>query len=96
MPRHAQKRRARVSKETNIARLEWNIRDAKEALVNAVGMNDWAGVRKYTAQIEQYTRLLWKAQNPSPGAVNRNRMMHGVRIYSNESAGDKFGRGRLP
>ena len=96
MPRHAPKRRARVTKADNLARLEWNIRDAKEALKNAVDLGNWEAVRKYTAQIEALEKLHFKASNPSPGATNRNRFRHGVRIYSYESAGDKFGRGRLP
>jgi hypothetical protein len=48
------KRRKRSKTQAErLASLDWNIKDAKEALKNAVDMGDWTGVRKYTAQIEK-------------------------------------------
>jgi hypothetical protein len=50
----AKKRKKRSKTQAErLASLEWNIKDAKEALKNAVDMGDWTGVRKYTGQIEK-------------------------------------------
>lgn len=46
-----------------VASLEWNIKDAREALRNAVEMSEWAGVRKYTAQIESMQPKLSRAES---------------------------------
>lgn len=42
--------------------IEWNIMDAMEALMNAVGMGDWNGVIKYVHQIKEleYQKYLLK------------------------------------
>ena len=66
----------RLTRDENIARIEWNIRDATEALHNAVSMRNWAGVRKYTAQIEKYERLLNKATSVGGKRHRRTWMLH--------------------
>jgi hypothetical protein len=39
----------------NPEQLKWTINDIKEALVNAVNMEDFDGIAKYTEQLKQAT-----------------------------------------
>jgi len=59
------------TQEQYLAQLRWNIKDAKEALHNAVGMSDWAGVKKYAAQIQRLEDKLWRAQRHGPRRLAR-------------------------
>jgi hypothetical protein len=47
--------------QEKIARLEWNIKDAKEALTCAMDMHDWDGVIKYAYQLNGLERSLFDA-----------------------------------
>jgi len=42
-----------TTQEQRLATLEWRRKDISEALVNAVGLGDIRGVKKYTAQLEK-------------------------------------------
>ena len=55
------RRRSRTQAEW-LAALRWNIKDATEALTNAVGMKDWEGVVKYARQIQALERKETSAQ----------------------------------
>ena len=88
------RRRPSKTREQWLASLRWNIKDAAEALKNAVEMGDMAGVRKYAGQIERLSQKLHDAEW-SRASKKRER-----RVYSHyvqhQSAGLRFGRGRLP
>lgn len=80
------------SRADYVAALHWNIQDASEALHHAVGLENWAAVRKYTAQLETLQRKLFLAEaGPRSSKRTRRREFH----YGH-SAGATFGRGRLP
>lgn len=56
------RRRHSKTREEYLASLRWNIKDAKEALHNAVDMSDWRGVEKYTKQLHVLERKLFDAE----------------------------------
>jgi hypothetical protein len=37
-----------------IAKADWNIKDAHEAMECAIGMRDWEGVQKYAKQLREW------------------------------------------
>lgn len=76
------------SQKEYLAHLDWNIKDAKEALANAVGMGDWKGTKKYTAQLEALEAKRWKHST--------KRTTRGYGIPSENIAGQRFGYGELP
>jgi hypothetical protein len=45
-----------------IARIVWNINDAKEALENALDMSNWDGVIKYANQLKELDSRLYDAE----------------------------------
>lgn len=51
-----------ASLSARLASLRWNLRDAGEALNNAVAMQNWASARKYITQIEKLQRDLYDAE----------------------------------
>lgn len=91
--RQRRARRPYVSQQQYLARIDWNINDAIEALHNAVSMRDWRGVEKYTAQIKKLEALRWKAENVGPKRQRRHPWWH---PKSGSTAGAIYGRGRLP
>jgi hypothetical protein len=44
----------RAEYDAELARCNWNINDAREALECAVGMRDWNGVKKYASQLQEW------------------------------------------
>ena len=70
------RRRSRTREEW-IASLRWNIKDAKEALKNAVDMGDWNAVEKYTRQIKTMEPRLYRAESGQLGVrrAGRTRMI---------------------
>ncbi len=76
----------------HVASLKWNIKDAVEALHAAVSIRDWAGVRKYTAQIQQLEQRLWDAEHVGAKRARREPWASGG--YGGV-AGTRYGRGRL-
>lgn len=56
--------RRSVSQADRLAGLQWNVRDAKEALHNAVAMGDWLGVIKYASQLQKLERDLVTSSSP--------------------------------
>ena len=79
-----------------IASLEWNIRDAKEALRLALEMGNYANVKKYASQLEDLTHRLDRARRHGPRRLARayraeeGRRARGGRWYR------PLGGGRLP
>ena len=74
------KRRKRSKTQAErLASLDWNIKDAKEALKNAVDMGDWRGVHKYTAQLEklELQRVRSSMRGPKRGYRDTLLMRHG-------------------
>lgn len=68
--------------------LRYQIRDAEEAMRNAIELRRWENVIKYVKQVQAAETKLLKAEQPSkrrPGVF-----AEGV------PAGWKFGRGKLP
>lgn len=59
--REPQRRRSRTQAEY-LASLRWNIRDAEEALINAVRMRSWENVIRYTRQIQVLERREYDTQ----------------------------------
>ena len=64
------RKRSRTQAE-RLASLRWNIADAKEALINAVAMGDWRGVKKYTAQLEKLEVQLTKSSGKGQRRLTR-------------------------
>jgi hypothetical protein len=65
------KHRSRTRTEY-VASLGWNIRDAEEALHNAITMRDWRGVEKYVAQIRKLEAEKFRAEAHSPRELERS------------------------
>lgn len=86
----------RQTKSQHLAGLEWNIDDATQALINAVGMRNWKSAKKYIAQLEALELKKLRAEQPvdSPAAKRARATQHGP--YHGRSAGRTFGRGKLP
>lgn len=59
------------------ASLRYNIKDAKEALTNAVGMSNWGAVEKYTKQIKAYERKLFDLETGKQKSPTRARRRRG-------------------
>jgi hypothetical protein len=53
------------SRADYIASLQWNIRDAKEALHHAIDMSSWANAEKYITQLKALERKLYDAEATS-------------------------------
>jgi hypothetical protein len=67
-----------------LAVLEWNMRDAEQALSCAVSMRDWTGVTKYAGQIRKLQERHFRA----------NQQPRLCRLWGC-TAGQVFGRGRI-
>lgn len=69
------------------------VADATEALVNAAQIGDMSAVRKYAGQVERARRLAWLA-----GMTHRRWPNYGIGHVGDwqYTAGERFGRGRLP
>ena len=70
--RDAPRRRSKTREEW-IASLRWNIKDAKEALKNAVDMGDWNAVEKYTRQIKTMEPRLYRTEGGQLGVRRAGR-----------------------
>ena len=66
------RRRTRTRTEYESS-LRWNIKDAKEALHNAVDMSDWRGVEKYVGQPKALERKLYELEAGRPAGPSRAR-----------------------
>jgi hypothetical protein len=44
----------KAERDMEVARCDWNINDAREALECAVGLRDWDGVKKYADQLKEW------------------------------------------
>ncbi len=83
------KRRRSKSLDEYVRGLDWNLKDAKEALHNAVEMGSFANARKYMTQIEKLQSKLFYAGSKGEKRTRRERQFH-------LSAGERYGRGKLP
>lgn len=88
------------SREEYFARLRYSIKDAREALHNAVDMSDWDNAAKYITQIKRFERQLFEAGGDLPADL---RMIHSrtprwqkMGLRWTQTAGMKYGRGKLP
>lgn len=86
--------RVRRTQAEYIADIDWNIRDATEALNNAVGLKDWRGVKKYADQITALEHKRWRAD--ALGEKRRGRETGSLLRGSGVPAGWKYGYGKLP
>ncbi len=96
-PMHHRPRRTRT-REEYLGSLAWNIKDATEALHNAIAMRRWATARKYIGQLERLDRLQFVAETRTASGRHARRVERrglGFAHYGH-SAGATFGRGRLP
>lgn len=91
-------KRKRGSRPTNvttraqrIATLRYARGDAHESLMNAVAMGNWAAVVKYAKQVQGFEQKLFAIEE-SPLAKRRFSPMTSF----GRTAGQKYGRGRLP
>jgi hypothetical protein len=60
--------------EEYVASLRYNVRDALEALQNAVAMHDWRGVAKYARQLEALGPKLSRAEAGTLGPRRTRRI----------------------
>ena len=73
--RDAAPRRSRT-REEYLESIRYNQRDALEALQNAVGMRNWAAVKKYVAQLEKLDRQEYDATTARPRIHRVHEAMH--------------------
>lgn len=90
-----------TTREQRIATLRWSRNDAHEALTAALSMGDWAGVAKYAKQVQGFESKLSSIEASPSGqrrygrataGLTRDEYARGV----HRTAGQKYGRGRLP
>lgn len=81
-----------TAQEQRLATLEWRRKDISEALVNAVGMGDIRGVKKYTAQLEKTMQEISISSRLGP---KRSRRIMG-RGYTYDDESSMRGKKGLP
>lgn len=92
------------TREQRIATLRYNRNDAHDALLAALSMHNWAAVAKYAKQVEGFESKLSAVEGALPRRhhmssrspqtyLTRAEQERGLR---HATAGDKYGRGRLP
>lgn len=93
-----------TTRDERAASLRWSRNDAHEALTAALSMGDWAGVAKYAKQVAGFESKLSAVEGALPRRhrlsarspqtyLTRADEKRGLR---HATAGDKYGRGRLP
>lgn len=88
-----------VPRDTRLASLRYNRDDAHEALLAALSMRDWNGVVKYAKQVQAYEQKLATVEAVPSGRRRFPRTEMSASDHKRgmvRTAGEKFGRGRLP